>query len=251
METVSRRWRSAARQCAALSLCLLGTTPVLAKDWQLGETNRDPNRTMVVFVQWTKNNSTFATEPLTELKPGETKNFTPPKGATDWIQTSFFRTGDPNKSTVKGLVLEKGNTQAPGYRVGGIRELMDTLPYNQPLPVPDPFSPGVDLFAGVDLATYLPHALTSLPSSLSITNGLSPLLPGYLIGTSEVRFDETSGLVTGNPFTGTVTFDASHLVTAVPEPEAAEVLLVGVLALTGLGWMRRRLPRADMGRFAV
>lgn len=219
---------------AVLALCFLYAVPSMAKPWVLEETNRDANRVMSVFVQWTKKDVTFATEPLADLNPGESKTFKPPKDTTDWVQTSFFRTGDPDKTTVKGLVLKEGNS----FEVGDIADVLDPFPVGTEFLIPDPFVSGVELFAGVDLAMYIPLALSSIPSSLAITNGVSPFLPGYLIGTTEVAFDSNLGLATNNPFTGTVVFDANHSITVVPEPPILALFAVGLIGLGGFGWQQ-------------
>jgi hypothetical protein len=101
------------------------------------------------------------------------------------------------------------------------------------------------MFAGVDLATYIPSALSSIPSSLEIVNGVSSLLPGYLIGTTEVTFSSEFGLVTDKPFTGTVIFDSTHsiIVESVPEPNSK----LGLLALGTLGaasTLKRKLKQS-------
>lgn len=215
-------------------LWLLCTVPAMAKPWTLKETNLG-DRVLAVFVQWTKNGVTFAAEPVADLAPGESVKFKPPEGATDWVQTRFFRSGDPEKDTVKGLVLKISNS----FEVGDIADVVDPFPVGTEFLIPDPVLPGIELFVGVDLATYLPLALSSIPLSLDIINGTSPFLPGYLVGTTEVNFDSSLGLSTDNPFTGTVIFNSTHAIIVVPEPSAGILFVTGLVSLVVFGWRRR------------
>jgi len=202
--------------------------------WVLKETNRDETEVMRVLVQWTKNNATFATEPLTDIDPGKSKEFKPPKEATDWDQTSFFPfSTNPRVTRLKGLVLKETNS----FEVGDIADILNPFPIGTEFLIPDPFVFGSELFGGVDLAKYIPAALSTIPASLQITNGTSPLLPGYLIGTTEVNFDHDLGLTTKNPFTGIVVFDATHSLVVVPEPSA---LFFGGAGLCWLVWQLRK-----------
>lgn len=99
-----------------------------------------------------------------------------------------------------------------------------------------------NLFVGVDLTQWLgdPQIFTA-GETFSFINGVSDALPGFIVGTSAISFDATSGdFVSANPYTGNGFVAATIDGSVIPEPSSL-ALILGSLSLGGL--MRRR-PRA-------
>ena len=108
------------------------------------------------------------------------------------------------------------------------------------LPIPSQLHEGdPEIFSGVDLSAYLEHPLDTIPSFLSFVDGVSPDLPGYVVGLSPVTVDPVTGnYVTSDPFSGDVAFGSVMTLAAIPEPPSWMLLAIGLTALGG--WRRRQ-----------
>jgi hypothetical protein len=99
-----------------------------------------------------------------------------------------------------------------------------------------------ELFAAVDLVEWLTFAPSVTPEPiLSISDGRSALLPGYLFATGPITFDAASGFLTSTPFTGDVRLVGMVDGTLVPEPSSLTLLAGGLLVC--LLWSYRRNAR--------
>lgn len=88
-----------------------------------------------------------------------------------------------------------------------------------------------ELYCGIDLTAYVEGGKTAYAGGdqFQIVNGTSPLLPGYVFGTTDTYFDPAVGWKTDNPFTGTVEVFAETGLC--PEPALAPIALCGLLML--------------------
>lgn len=122
--------------------------------------------------------------------------------------------------------------------------LAATLGIGNTLALPDLANDSFDVFLFVDINQFIAQGGTQPPvgTIFSVVNGISPQLPGVLIGLSEIHLDPNLGLVNSNPFTGDVYALGTVNITATPEP--ATMLLLGTgLAGVGAAVYRRRKHR--------
>lgn len=99
--------------------------------------------------------------------------------------------------------------------------------------VPYFFNADIDLHVGFDLSQwFLNPPEFSFGDVLAFTGGVNPDYLGVIIGTSEIRFDDTLGFVTDNPYTGMVTI-AGGIDGEVSEPPSVLLVALGV-ALLGI-----------------
>ncbi len=90
----------------------------------------------------------------------------------------------------------------------------------------------VDIYVAIDIAAWVAGgepAYAWESTVIPITNGISPLLPGYQIGLSETFFDESAGWVNPDPYTGDVTIIGN--IGMIPEPATLMLLGLGGLLL--------------------
>lgn len=98
----------------------------------------------------------------------------------------------------------------------------------------------IDLYISVDLSQWVGHATPNV-SSVDFVDGRSSLLPGFLVGTSEVTFSSSGGYTTENPFTGTADLLAGTLQCDVcPEPGSLVMIGVGGALSLLVGSSRRQ-----------
>lgn len=114
--------------------------------------------------------------------------------------------------------------------------------------VPDFLGPSDTIYYSVDAAVWCDFArsmsLSRLSEPFEIVDGVSPLLPGFLFGTSAATVG-ADGWVSDSLFTGTVERDSYHEFTSVyPVPESS---VFGVGAILGCGlavvWRIRKKVR--------
>ena len=93
----------------------------------------------------------------------------------------------------------------------------------------------VDLFVGIDLNEWIPQSLSFVDGDLfDIVGGVSPELPGFIIGTSEVMFTSAAGFTTTDPYTGSAVASgalAGSLIDHIPEPKTSVLFLSGLILL--------------------
>jgi hypothetical protein len=110
-----------------------------------------------------------------------------------------------------------------------------------PVRIPDLYidAPGVTLYSLVDLNVYLEFLPEfSLGDTFSVVDGLVPVLPGMMFSTTPFVFDPASGF-SGTPYSGGAQAETMHATSAVPEPAAWILMLVGA-GLTGASARHRR-----------
>jgi len=94
--------------------------------------------------------------------------------------------------------------------------------------VPALFSDNLDLFVAIDLSRWLDSPTNIAPGqAITLTGGMSDLLPGFLVSTAPISFNMESGFTTDSPLSGTVNANGILDGSAIPEPSS--------LVLTGIG----------------
>jgi hypothetical protein len=97
------------------------------------------------------------------------------------------------------------------------------------------FAPGLysdttDIYVSVDLTKWLNNpTVIANGEQINLINGTSEQLPGFLISTSPITFNELLGFKTNDPLNGTVTKTGILDGSAVPEP----LTILGSIAATG------------------
>jgi len=110
------------------------------------------------------------------------------------------------------------------------------------------FAPGLysdttDIYVSVDLTKWLNNpTVIANGEQINLINGVSEQLPGFLISTSPITFNELLGFTTNDPLNGTVTKTGILDGSSVPVPWETDALpVVGSTVLFGLGvWTKRK-----------
>jgi hypothetical protein len=102
--------------------------------------------------------------------------------------------------------------------------------------VPGLFSDNRDIYVAVDLTQWLNSPMMIPPEeAITLTNGMSDRLPGFLVSTSPIEFDMASGFTTSSPVNDTVYARGVLDGSAAPVPEPSTVLGSGmILGFTAL-----------------
>ena len=98
----------------------------------------------------------------------------------------------------------------------------------------------VNIYYGIDLAAYYAAggSTYNLWDTVSFTDGVNASLPGFIVGTSEIYWDETVGWATDNLFSGDLTV-AGEGGTCVPEPSTVVLYCFGLMGLSIISRKKR------------
>lgn len=175
-----------------------------------------------------------------DLKPGESDKVDLPN-AGKLVPTDYKITASGSPTTVTTIAfLGTINGTPAELPLGDFAQLFegnaDFL-----LPMLRASDDLTDLFVGVDLTQWLgdPQAFTA-GEAFSFVNGVSDALPGFMVGTSAISFDATSGsFVSADPYTGNGFVAATIDGSVIPEPSSL-ALILGSLSILGLARWRPR-----------
>src|SRR5215470_4320241 len=172
------------------------------------------------------------------LKDRERDEDTFPAGASDY--TIRMTRGDPTFSDMTLAFLEGS--------VGDLSEA-DLSLFTQAFVGDDEFFAAMlfdedgaqNLFVAVDLMQWLSFGSSFQPGDeFLITNGVNPLLPGFLVSTSPIEFDPSIGFTTTTPANVLAVVGAIVDGQAVPTPSSPTFVLVAAgLVSLGLAAARR------------
>ena len=231
---------------AAMVVAITSPLPAAADGWEVRLVN-DGEFTTTFTVTWTYNNFSYAASDVKVYAPGDLNVYKPAVGPVETDHGTVVTLPNDYHVHTEGK-RHDGKTVTTDFSAAAphagtpddIRKALDKFPGRSEFRLPIPTGPdGPEIFTGVNLADYLADPLDSIPTSVSFVDGISPELPGYVVGLSALTIDPVTGnYVTSDPFTGDVTFDAESVLVAVPEPQAWLLFAVGLTALGG--WSRRR-----------
>jgi hypothetical protein len=200
-----------------------------------------------------------------------------PSGNLEWFRGAYDPGPDPkNPNKIMGLYGQSANGEeatdtkltvtrpandpelssafimgSPGslFQAEISEALLSTIGLNE-FDVPMLFNDSVsDIFAAVDLAKWLANPpVVNIGDVFSVTGGVSSSLPGFIVGTSPIRFSSDAGWITDNPFTGSVTAIALVDGSAIPDLSPFWETGSGALGLFLLRHIRRRRARSLMTR---
>jgi hypothetical protein len=104
--------------------------------------------------------------------------------------------------------------------------------------VPGLSSDTMDIYAAVNLSQWLSSLAPITPNqAITLTNGVSDLLPGFLVSASPIAFNMTSGFTASDLVSGTVYERAILDGSAIPEPSTLALLGISILGV--LAFRRR------------
>jgi len=92
-----------------------------------------------------------------------------------------------------------------------------------------------DIYYGIDLRAYYDNGGTSynLGDTFCFVDGTDTNLPGFIVGTSEIYWDDTVGWKSDNPFTGSLSVAGEGGI-CVPVPSTCLLFLFGILGMVGV-----------------
>lgn len=125
----------------------------------------------------------------------------------------------------------------PGYTMAVMNDWLSANYGDNRIAFTDAMSETTDISIAIDMEAWrLSGSPAAIPmgTPIDVLNGVSPLLPGYQIGTSPVEFSAGGGWLNPSPFTGTI-YSFGEIGFAVPEPASLVLLLMG-----GASLLRRR-----------
>ncbi len=246
-----KRIASVAATVAAISSPL----PAAAEPWELRLAN-DSEFISTFTLTWTFDNFSYKPSDVRTYAPGELNVYKPAVGPVETDHGELSRL--PNDYHVHTETRRHGKTITTDWGAivpqagtsDDIGKTLDKFPGRSEILMPIPTQSNDDdpgIFTGVNLADYLAAPLDSTPSSLSFVDGVSPELPGYVVGLSPVTIDPVTGnYVTSDPFTGDVEFDSVVTLAAIPEPRGWLLFAFGLAALGGWNRLKRGPDRSSI-----